>query len=88
MPTHGIEKETYVNADAHTTKALTFDLISYQTELLEHLKKCHDDHLSICDKRFKGIEGRQKRDTVASAGSGFLGGFAAMAAYWLKEIFK
>jgi len=36
---HGIEKETYINADAKTTKALTFDLLDNVYKKVDKLEK-------------------------------------------------
>lgn len=60
----GIEKETFVEADEKTTKALTFDLIEHQTQILEHLKICHAEHMTACDNRFKLIENQRAAERV------------------------
>lgn len=36
---HGIKKETYVNADEKTTKALTFDLLDNVYKKVDRLEK-------------------------------------------------
>lgn len=69
MSGHGIERDTYINADEKTTKALTFDLLD-----------------NLYDK-VEGLEKRKKRDTVTSSLYGFLGGFVAMTAYYIRKFF-
>jgi len=88
MSKQPIEKQTFIDADAKTTKALTFDMLEYQCDLLEKLQQCHEDHMAACNKRFEKLEAKRKRDTATSAVSGFLGGFVAMAVYWFKNWLK
>ena len=82
---HGIKKETYVEADEKTTKALTFDLIENLFTKLNETSEFHVKHLETCGARFKKIENRKKRDTAVSVASGFGGGFTAVAMTWLKK---
>lgn len=83
---HGIKKETYVGADEKTGKALTFDLLDNIYKKVEEIKGCHDNHMEVCDARFRKIENRKKKDRALSAASGFGGGFVAMAAYYLRKL--
>lgn len=82
---HGVEKTTYVEADEKTTKALTFDLLNSLDEKMEDLTKCYHEHLGICDRRFKSLELKKKRDTAIASASGFGGGFVAMAVHYIKS---
>ena len=67
----GIKKETFLEADEHTQRALTFDLLSeiYKNQCVQ---------LEACDNRFKSIEKKRKFDTVLAGSSGLFGGFVAM----------
>ena len=82
---HGIKKETYVEADEKTTKALTYDLLSKVYDKVDNLQVIHTEHLQVCDGRFRKLENRKKHDTKVSAFFGFLGGFVAFCVYWIKE---
>lgn len=89
--TSSVKKETYIDADEKTTKALTFDILSNIDEKLDSLKVCHEKHIEVCKKRFVKIEddvkdGR-KKDAKSSSIFGFLGGFVAMVLYYLKTLF-
>lgn len=85
---HGVKKETYVNADEKTTKALTFDLLNKLYELAEERTKQHIEHLEKCNGRFKKIESNKKRNiTIASAG-GTAGGIIAAASYYIDKFFS
>lgn len=64
---HGIKKETYVQADEKTRIALTFDFFD--------AIYCR---LAEGDKRIKKLENRKKLDTGVSGAFGFIGGFVAM----------
>ena len=81
---HGIKKETYVEADEKTTKALTFDLLNKVYEKVEEAEKRHVEHLGNCDNRFKVLENKKKKDTAVAAASGFGGGFTAVALNWFR----
>jgi len=82
-----IEKDTYVDADEATTKALTFDLLAGLHKKMDEVKVCYDKHLGICEKRFKRLEDRKKLNTTLIAVSGFLGGLMAGVLRW-AGIFK
>ena len=84
---HNIKKETYVNADDKTTKALTFDLLDHLYSKLDETAETQIKQVETCNRRFTKIEGGKKRDTAVSAASGFGGGFVAVAATWLKRYF-
>ena len=84
---HGIKKETYVKADAKTTKALTFDLLDKLYELAADAKEIHIEHMKPCEERFKSLENRKKKDTAIASVSGFGGGFLAVAAHTVKQWF-
>ena len=83
---HGIKKETYVEADEKTTKALTYDLLSKVYDKVENLQSMHAGHLETCDVRFHKLENRKRHDTRISGLFGFLGGFVAFCIYWIKEL--
>lgn len=80
-----IQKSTYIDANEETTKALTYDILYGIYKKLEELTSSYHSHLSMCDKRFKGLEDNKKKDTINSSMFGFLGGFVAVAATWLKD---
>lgn len=83
---HDVEKDTFINADEKTTKMLTYDMLKGIRESVERIVIVHDTHLEICRVRFDKIEKRKKTDRAISAGSGFLGGFAAVVTTWLKNL--
>ncbi len=80
-----IDKDTYVEADEKTTKALTFDLLVNLHEKVDELKECYYKHLGVCEDRFKKIEDSKKGDRTLSAATGVGGGFLAMVAYYIKD---
>ncbi len=82
-----IAKETFVEADARTTKALTYDMLHGLHEKIDNLADIYHAHLRICNGRFEKLEKAKKRDTIVSGMFGFIGGFIASAAKWLKDIF-
>lgn len=82
---HGIKKETYVDADEKTTKALTFDLLDNLYRQMDKMTNGHDSHVEVCSVRFTKIERKRKKDTAIASASGFGGGFVAMSAYYIKE---
>lgn len=82
-----IDKDTYVEADEKTTKALTFDLLTNIHNKVDELKDCYHKHLGICEDRFKKIEDGKKRDTAVAAASGVAGGFLAVVANYVKNLF-
>ena len=84
---HGIKKETYVGADEKTTKELTFDLLEHLRAKLDETTAFQAKQIETCDKRFKGIENKKKKDTAVSAVSGFGGGGVAVLLIWLKSKF-
>lgn len=85
---HGIKKETYVNADEKTTKALTFDLLNKLYEMAEERTKQHVEHLEICRTRFKKLESNKKKNVAIASASGAAGGFIAVASYYIDKLFN
>ena len=83
---HGIKKETYVDADEKTTKALTYDLLDNLYVKMSDTAELQVQQVEKCGMRFKKIENGKKKDTAISAISGFGGGFVAVAATWIKKI--
>jgi hypothetical protein len=77
-----IKKETFVDADEGTTKALTFDLLSGLHEKLDELTRIYRSHLDPCDKRFKKLENQKRLNTVAAGGGGVIGGVLASLYQW------
>jgi len=82
---HGVKKETYVNADEPTTKALTFDLLNKLYEIAEDSKDRHYEHIGECGKRFKKIENSKKKNTVIASASGGVGGTLTVLGLYIKE---
>jgi len=82
---HGVKKETYIEADDKTTKALTFDILDNLYGKVEDLTGCMNEQVKTCNGRFKGLENKKKKNTAVAAGSGFGGGFIAVAFYYLKH---
>lgn len=77
---NGITKETFKDADTDTKLDILFD---YRYEDHMNIKKILDllsQHPKNCQTRFEKLESRSVKDTLLSAGFGFVGGFAAMAA--------
>lgn len=83
-----IQKETYVEADEATTKALTYDILKGLHEKLDELKRVHYSHTLGCNDRFKHLEERKTKDSIVSSAFGILGGFLAVVAYWIKQWFS
>ncbi len=84
---HGIKKETYVDADEKTTKALTFDLIDNLFTEMKDTKEFHVEHIKTCGSRFKKIENGKRKDTAVAAVSGTVGGSLTIIGLWLKNKF-
>ena len=66
-----VKKETYVDADEKTYRALSYDMF----------KSIHDSQkvgFSQHDKRIKCLEKRKKKDSLLEAGMGLMGGLLAM----------
>jgi len=80
MTPNSIKKETYVEANEKTRHALTYDM-------LMGLHDKFDQHLGVCDDRFCKLENHKRRNSTLSGFFGFLGGFVAMAVYWIKDRF-
>lgn len=70
MPGHGVEKETFVEADEKTFRALTFDILNSIDSNVCDKYNAHEDRISKLEKR-------KKRDTSVSGGAGLVGGFIA-----------
>ena len=84
---HGVKRDTYINADPDTTKALTYDMLDHIAGKVDEIKTIYEGHLGACDIRFKKLENKKKRDTAISAISGGIGGFLAIATKWVKDLF-
>jgi hypothetical protein len=84
----GVEKSTYINADDKTTKALTYDMLDSMYNKLEELTEHQDVQVKKCDVRMNILESRKRKNTVIAASSGFVGGFAAVVAYYIKQLFS
>ncbi len=84
-----IKKETYVDADEKTTKALTYDILNKLYERSGEMSRCHAEHLKTCGARFKILEDEEKakgrKNTAKASASGFVGGFVAMGINFLRE---
>lgn len=78
-----VSKEIFVSADDRLRNELTYDLMQYQTDILDRIQQTFTDHRDRCNDRFGRLEARRKIDTAASAGAGFLGGFVALVAKWI-----
>jgi hypothetical protein len=87
--TESIKKETYVEADAKTTKALTFDMMHAMFERIDSMVDTQEKQVVICNTRMGGMERKRKsdrrKDTAVSATSGFFGGAGVMVAYYIKQ---
>lgn len=81
---HGVKKETYVDADEKTARALTYDMMDAIFHKIDEIKECYSDHKVICNSRFGKMEKRKKIDTGVAVASGFGGGFVAVL---IKKIF-
>ncbi len=74
-----VEKETFVDADEKTTKALTYDMLNGLHELM-------NGQFSVCDKRFKILEGRKRRNILIASSSGVFGGVLTSIGYYVKTV--
>jgi len=68
---HGIKKETYVDADDKTARAMTFDI-------LDSINSNVCTKFNAHEVRIIKLENRKKLDTGTSAGAGLIGGFIAV----------
>ena len=84
----GVEKDTYVEADERTTKALTYDLLNSLSVKIDMIITSHSEQLIICNNRFKNIEKSKKKNTAISGFTGLGGGFIAMIVYYIREWIK
>ncbi len=85
---HGVKKDTYVNANEETTKALTFDLLDNLYTKMEETTEFQKKQVETCGARFIKIENRKKKDTGVAAATGFGGGFMAMAVFYIRQWIK
>lgn len=83
-----VEKRTYINSDDKTCRSLTYDLFSSIHESMEDIKKCHVGQIESCNERFNNIENSKKKDTLKASASGFLGGFTAVMANYLRHLIR
>ena len=67
-------RDTFVNATTEDFRKMLYDLLVW-----DH--KCTQERRDVCEKRFDKIEKSKWVDKGVAAGSGFLGGAAAMIAY-------
>jgi hypothetical protein len=72
-----IQKDTFVDANEATARALTYDLFKGLYEKVDHLLQCHEDHMRNCEHRFEGLEGRKIKDIMTASIAGLLGGIGA-----------
>jgi len=84
---HGVKKETFVEADDKTTKSLTFDLLDNLYNKMEETVDLQREQVKTCNSRFTKIENGKKKDTGVAAATGFGGGFVAMAIYYIRSWF-
>jgi len=52
----GITKQTFIESDEATTKAMTYDLLHEIYNSVEKFQQCHKDQQQLCEQRFKKIE--------------------------------
>ena len=74
----GISRETYMNSDPQTGRALTYDMLSEIRSIQLDIKSGCSSRNSACDARFKKIERKKVFDTSVSAVSGLVGGIMAV----------
>jgi hypothetical protein len=55
-------------------------------EEIKELRKSQEKQIELCNIRFKCLEHYKRRDTTLSALFGIVGGFVAMAVYYLKNL--
>ena len=84
--TYIVSKELFVGSDDKARSELTYDLMQYQTDILDRLESHFSDHMDVCNNRFVKLELRKKVDTATSAVTGFFGGFVAMVAMVIFKI--
>lgn len=82
-----VQKQTYVDADEKTARALTYDIFKALFNKMDEYKDCHIEHVKLCNARFLTLENRKKKDTAISSASGFVGGFTAIAVNYLRKLF-
>jgi hypothetical protein len=90
--TESIKKETYVEADAKTTKALTFDMMHAMFEKIDCMIDTQEKQVVKCGTRMGKMEKKRKtdrrKDNAISASSGFVGGGAAIVILYIKQMFS
>ena len=75
-----IQKDTYVEADEKTYRALTYDMF-------HAIIKKQDDYSEKLGGRVTKLENRGFCDKALTAGSGFVGGAAVMLFIQIKKVF-
>jgi len=84
---HGVKKETYVNADEKTTKALTFDMLDSMGARIDEMVTCHKSQVEECKGKFNKIKNKGKKDTAIASVSGFGGGAFVVVTGYVKQWF-
>lgn len=82
---HGVKKDTFVEADDKTRNALTYDIMDHISKKVDKMADDTVERVAECRSRFKKIENGKTKDAAKAAAGGVGGGFLAVAAYYLKE---
>jgi len=79
--THGIRKETYVNADDKTQAALTFDMLDNISNSINNLNTRFETQVCSCTEKISSIDKKVDKRKLTDKGfagmSGIIGGFIA-----------
>jgi len=88
--TQSVTKETFVDADEKTTKALTYDLITGICNKIDKMHDCQVAQVQKCSTRMGKMEKKRasdrRKDTAVSASSGFFGGATIWLGIYLKQL--
>ena len=74
----GISRETYMNSDPQTGRALTYDMLSEIRSIQLQIVDGCGSKRSECDIRIKKLEKKKIFDTSVSAITGIVGGMLAV----------
>ena len=74
----GISRDTYMNSDPKTGRALTYDMLSEIRSIQLNIQNSCGDKRSACDIRIKKLEKKKIFDTSMSTVSGIVGGILAV----------